>query len=273
MKYVWQSRTLTTQKEKAMKTTTFFHPQQYYNPIFLWDKTREASLANIVRYSNYTMLYPTNLVSHQHQVAAVTRHLIELFGFNELDIDIVKALIEAFIHDDHEPFMKALDFQSADRAHLNADQKKELEEDEWEAISKVIDAYPSRISGYAYDELLLDAAYHVDTIESQLVKLADKIAGLGEALHEIYAGNDAVEKGTISKRFGKLSVSPIEYYRNYFVGMETRLPLLDRERRLSEYWFTQTYSEDALPIDFYGLWKIALQRYAPDWEIQRLDLQ
>lgn len=234
---------------------------------------REERLKTIIRYENYQqwLLFPTDLNSHQHQVAAMTRYLVELLGLvDNADFDSLSAIIMAYIHDDHEPFMKAGDFQSADRVHLSDEQGKKLKRDEHRAIGKAITAYPAKICGYPYTELLWDAASRTVTFKSQLVKLADKLAGLGEALHEIASGNEMMLQGVESKRFNKMNVSPIEYYREYFSELDRKLPLLMTEFDKNDFWFLQPLPENDVSLEHYNLWKAAIEEYAPDWERQRL---
>lgn len=245
-------------------------PTGQYVSLFKTFVGREAHLETIVRYENYQTYFPTNLNHHQHQVAALTRHIMWMISPDENGFDLTKAVIMAYIHDDHEPFMEAGDFQSADRVHMNVMQKKTLQEDEQRAILMAIDTYPERIGEYAYADLLWDAASRNATLEAQLVKWADKLAGLGESLHEIHAGNTIMSTGVMSQRFNVLNVSPIEYYREYFAHIKEKLPVLADAFNFDAYWFAQPYSKDRLPWDFYNLWVYALKAYAPPWEQERL---
>lgn len=232
---------------------------------------REVHLRKIIRYENYPhRLFPTNLNSHQHQVAALTAQLVSSMEFRGFEFSCIKAIIMAYMHDDHEPFMAAGDFQSGDKAHLNDEQKRQLKDDERQAINVATGLYPKKICGYSYGEMLWDAAYHTETIEAQLVVLADKLTGLSEASHEIFSGNETMSIGVESPMFGKMNVSPIQYYRRYFLELDKKLPLIMERFDAKDHWFLQPISEEGVPMQHYELWKTAILKYAPEWERKRL---
>ncbi|MDD5084049.1 MAG: HD domain-containing protein [Candidatus Moranbacteria bacterium] len=251
----------------------FSNPLGFYGIVFAAFAERERYLRSIIRYGNYRTIFPTDLDSHQHQVAAMVRYLIPFLIRHQGDaFDPIRAIIQAYIHDDHEPFMEAGDFQSADRAHLNDQQKELLWEDEYRGIQKAIVQYPKRLwhEKYSYAVLLLDAAREVATFESELVKLADKLVGLGEALHEIHSGNDAMRRGTMSLCFQVMNVSPVEYYREYFSNIKRRLPRLVSSVDSDAHWFLQPLPEEEFPWKYHNLWANAISMYAPTGEQERL---
>lgn len=254
----------------------FEDPQVFYDTAFKDCVRREEYLKTIIRYGNYQTIFPTDLCSHQHQVAAMIRYLmpVVLKEYDMSNFDYIRAILEAYIHDDHEPFMSNGDVQSADRVHLNDHQKQHLRNDEERGLKSAIDRYPHRIwfDKYLYAVLLRDAAWKATTFESELVKLADKLVGLGEALHEIQSGNDAMRRGVKSLRFKKMNVGPVEYYQKYFLKIKERLPLLASSIDTDKHWFLQSFSQDGFPAKHYNLWLNALDIYAPVWERERLCL-
>ena len=245
------------------------------------DENRNKRLESIVRYRNYPhKLFPTHLKSHQHQVVAMVLELnnyIWMYIYDcglrqRFDIDLNRAVVMAYIHDDHEPFMEALDFQSANELHITQDEKFVLQNDEYQAIEKAIGVHGALMrqdSALMYGELLWDSVMQIGTLESQFVKLCDKLVGLGEALHELSSGNNTFAHGVVDPQYNRMNVAPTQYYELYLAEFDKHLPLLSEAIDFNK-WFCTTPFTDGLLKRHYKLWVNAIVNHAPQWEQERL---
>ncbi|HEX8763098.1 MAG TPA: YfbR-like 5'-deoxynucleotidase [Candidatus Saccharimonadales bacterium] len=182
---------------------------------------RDNALRALTRYSLYrVMLYRTNLYTHSERVAALVRAINptaeSIFGTT---YDPVKAELLGFVHDDAELIFG--DIQAGNKSKMTPDQLKEVREAEHKAIGEIAQRFPERIAGYSYKTLLKDAADHT-SIESQVMCYADKYDALGEALHEIYAGNRCFTTNVVNE-YGHIPTPP-EYYTEYFAHFPDKFP-------------------------------------------------
>jgi len=127
------------------------------------------------------------------------------------------------VHDDHE--IIAGDHQSGNEWHMTKEQFSTLQQKENWAVDELCKVFPENIGNYIYRDLLTEAV-KVNTLESQIIKLADKIEGSGEALHEIFGGNEAFSRGIIDPDYHKEINAPPVYYGKYFDALFDKLPLL-----------------------------------------------
>lgn len=255
----------------------------------LGDERRNARLGEIIRYKNYPVKhFPTSLKSHQHQVAAMALSMYsvirnyhqEMEIYSTFNPDLEKLILMAYIHDDHEHYMEMGDWTSANELHVNAAQLQEVYDDEERAIDLAIQEYACTISQddrnltAAYAKCLRDSASKLSSIESQFLKLCDKLAGLCEALHEIADGNHTFLEGMYDIQYDTINVSPLEYYEQYFEKVkciESVLPLAIKVIGV-DLWFNQTplVGSSQLQLRHYNFWMTALCKYAPEWECKRL---
>lgn len=186
---------------------------------------RNERLKNIVRYRIYqTMFYRTNLAIHSKRVAWQTMALLDMLpAATRASLNEGRIILMAWVHDDHE--IIAGDHQSGNEKHMTKEQFTALHEKETRAVDELCKEFPKNIGSYTYRDLL-DEAVRVDTIESQIVKLADKIEGSGEALHEVFGGNTTFAKGIMDPDYHKEINAPPVYYGKYFDRLFDKLPLL-----------------------------------------------
>lgn len=132
------------------------------------------------------MFYRSNLLIHSQKVLWFT----EIIASNAKEVyqgfDVEKAKIIALVHDDAE--MVTGDIMAAEKSAESILQTAKRKQRELEAISVLCKKFPERAGNYSYRELLLEVLYQ-SSKESQVVDLADKFDGYGEALHDIFAGN------------------------------------------------------------------------------------
>lgn len=186
---------------------------------------RDERLRNVIRYRSYpTMFYRTNLAMHSKRVVWQTMALLNMFPADvQATLDEEKIILTAWVHDDHEIIMG--DRQSASDWHMTTNQFSELYQKEVAAVDEVCKLFPETIGTYAYRDILHEAV-QVETLASQIVKLADKIEGSGEALHELFAGNTVFSQRMIDPDYHKENAHPEEYYGQYFDALWDKLPLL-----------------------------------------------
>jgi len=203
------------------------HPMKMrsYDEYFEDFSGRNERLKNILRYHIYpTMFYRTNLAVHSKRVAWQTLALLDMLpAATRTSLDEEKILLMAWVHDDHE--IIAGDHQSGNEKHMTKEQFADLKQKEAGAVDELCKVFPENIGNYKYQDLLTEAV-KVNTIESQIIKLADKIEGSGEALHEIFGGNEAFSRGIIDPDYQKEINAPPVYYGRYFDALWDKLPLL-----------------------------------------------
>ena len=184
---------------------------------------RDRDLRAVTRYSLYkVMLYRSNLFTHAHRTATLVRAInplaVKILGpsYNPLKAELI-----ALVHDDAE--IEFGDIQAGNKSKMTAAQLSKVRQAEEQAIEKVAARFPKTIAGYTYKTLLQEAADY-SSPEAQVVCYADKYDALGEALHEIFAGNYyftthvTTQDGTIP--------TPTEYYASFFSGYRDKFPAM-----------------------------------------------
>jgi hypothetical protein len=136
-------------------------------------------------------------------------------------VDMLKILAMSLVHDDVEILIG--DFQSVNRLKMTPEQIAIIDGNEEVAIGKISEQFPKEISGYNYQELLLEV-FQKNTIEAQIVKYLDHIDGFCEALHEIYAWNECFTTPPQTE-YGQVPIPP-DYYIPRFSNPEKYYPLI-----------------------------------------------
>lgn len=166
------------------------------------------------------MLYRTDLYTHSHRTAALVRainpYAEKVFGWK---YDPVKAEILALVHDDAEIIFG--DIVAGHKYHMTKEQLKEVQQAERRAIKTIAKRFPKKVGNYSYEALLTEAESH-ESLESQVVSYADKYDALGEALHEVYAGNQNFVTHFTSP-YGE-TPTPFEYYSQFFLHFTEKFP-------------------------------------------------
>jgi|GEM_PF-5929194 len=235
---------------------------------------RETKLDAIVRYQDFDKkLYPTTLRSHQYQVSAYVAMFLEFFGdVIPHSFDRKKALIMAWIHDDLELFMQNGDVPSSSEAQRSDEMQKYIENDELFGIREAERYFPEKVGGYVYGEILLDAGKKLTSLEAQMVKFCDKMTGLAEALHEIEKGNVIFLERPYSQVAKEHVPSPKEYYAKYIQELSSRLPRFTETFAKKEIFLLEELKMEKDYQRRYDFWRKALCIYAPQKEIQRLQI-
>lgn len=137
--------------------------------------------------------YRRNLEDHAQEVSWIVAELLPYAeraypGYFTLERQ-KEALTLALVHDDLE--ILTGDESSHQKEVNKGKQLKLWNKMELEAVDELARQYPETVNGFNYRDLLL-ADLSRETLTSQLVSVADKVVGLGEALGEAYAGNPAI---------------------------------------------------------------------------------
>lgn len=206
---------------------------------------RESELKKVTRYNIYaTMFYRTNLVIHSHRVSWIIRELNpyaeQVFGKN---YDPVKAEIMGLVHDDAEIVMG--DIQAGYKYKMSVQQLSEVDKLEENAIDILAQKFPRQVGNYPYRQLLQESFDH-SSLESQVMQFADKFDALGEALHEVYAGNRCFMTN-IKNEYGLIDL-PVVYYYRYFSKFFDKFPAMAPLLKTSADWFKHLPEQNFLNI-------------------------
>jgi len=172
------------------------HKDPYYDVLFHGFEGRLEALENIERYGGMPlMFYRNNLVDHGLMVSWIVAEILpyakktfpEDFGHKGQ----LRALTQALVHDDAEIITG--DVTVCDKLKANKRQLELWENQEERALEKLASKFPGTVNGFLYEEMLL-SAMNKDSLIGQVVSYCDKLVGMGESHHEIYAGNTAFIK-------------------------------------------------------------------------------
>lgn len=170
---------------------------------------REEGLRSIGRYSLYRVVfYRSSDYSHSKRVAYLLASLepviTQAFG-NSFDMD--RALTMALVHDDAELIIG--DYQAGNKGKMSPEQLAALDMEEKVAIRELASRFPLAVHGHTYGDMLQDVLDY-GSVEAQVVKFVDRFDALGEALHELFAGNIVFNTNVVNE-FGTIP-TPFEFY-------------------------------------------------------------
>lgn len=198
-------------------------------------KGRRKLLEGVTRYSTYNrMHYRTNLWNHCRRVSWLAQELEQFAvkAFGE-EYDPLKAYALALVHDDAE--IVTGDVQAGDKSKMTKAQLDAVDENEKNAIPLLTARFPTQVGGYEYKTLLEEALYK-NSLEAQVVMLADKLDAFGEALHEVFAGNTHFIT-LVENQYGTIPIA-CDFYINWLRTAQERYPRLAAMYD-PEQWFFQ----------------------------------
>jgi 5'-deoxynucleotidase YfbR-like HD superfamily hydrolase len=185
---------------------------------------REEGLRKIKRYHIYkTLFYRSSDFSHSKRVAWLVQSISPTVSNILKDsFDSKRALALALTHDDAE--LVTGDHQAGNKMKMTPAQLTALADEERDAIGRLVSSFPSRVGGYSYAELLADIL-DVESPEAQVVKYADRLDAMGEALHELHAGNTCMNTN-VTTEYGLITLPFQSYY-------ETLPKMIEKYRALT----------------------------------------
>ena len=149
---------------------------------------RDVALASVLRYGDRNlMVYRTNLDTHARRVEWIVMELYRVGQQALPSLDPFHIRCLARVHDDAE--MITGDVVLAKKLQMSPQERDALRRMEQNAIETLANRFPHTVHGFSYRSLLYEVL-NKETLEVQLVILADKLDAYGEALHELYAGNE-----------------------------------------------------------------------------------
>ncbi len=188
---------------------------------------REEGLRAIGRYSLYPVVfYRSSDFSHSKRVAwllASLEAVITKTFSGSFDID--RALTMALVHDDAE--LVTGDYQAGNKSKMTPVELAQLDEEERRAIKTMATQFPLLVHGHRYADMLEDILDYGST-EAQVVKFVDRFDALGEAMHELYAGNRVLNTNVINE-FGTIPVPVAFYYEKLPMMFQAHLGLQSLE--------------------------------------------
>jgi len=174
----------------------------YHDILFHGFKERLGQLEEIKRFNDpadrvQVMFYRNNLADHSAMVASFAAELmpyaVKTFPASFPYQEQLRCLTAALVHDDPEAAKDENgrfigDKSTQEKLEMSLEEFGILEDQERQGIEKLADNNPENINGFNYRELMLWTA-EKSMIPAQYISYCDKLVGLGEALHEIFAGN------------------------------------------------------------------------------------
>ncbi len=151
---------------------------------------RVPILEKIIRYERIEkMMYRTNLYVHKERIMAMIQNMYPFISRIYPKFNLELALTIADYHDDIEIIIGDISLQL--KLLMNQSEKEILQEKEKMAIKKLLPIYPDKIGEEKKfkTKTILEKAHEKNCLESQFCSFVDKLDGMNEALHEIFAGN------------------------------------------------------------------------------------
>lgn len=247
---------------------------------------REEALRQVTRFHIFNpMFYRSNDAIHSRRVHNILRHIMPFVRRRMPNFDESLAEALALVHDDAEIITG--DEQAGNKANMTPEQLAEVKRRELAAIEELAERFPKTLGRFNYRELLLDAC-EKKSIECKTMQFADKFDGLGEALHEIEAGNVTFAM-PVTTKYGVVPIAP-RFYGDFFRRFASLYPevgfltegsrrLIDLETLATNDWKTRSFHgtlhtrESLLQqtwIQPYELWKKILLSDKDEEEFRNL---
>lgn len=152
---------------------------------------RKKALQNINRYMGkypiVPMFYRTNVFLHSERVAHLVKSVSNIASYIfEAEFNPELAYLIAKTHDDTE--IGNGDITLIEKQKFSAKDWRKYHEGEVKALEKQSESWPKYVAGYQYIHLIF-RYIHMDTPIEKVVALCDKLDGLNECKHEVFAGN------------------------------------------------------------------------------------
>ncbi len=151
----------------------------------IFDHILNRSLAHVTRFNNRPQHFEESVAEHSFYVAYLTQVLCWLTSEKKIKVDTKKALQMALVHDQEEGFSG--DILNPFK-HFNPKVESAIKEVNRETINMMFENLPENMSkdfvNLWYEET------ERDSIESQVVKVADTLSLISKCFEEMEAGNN-----------------------------------------------------------------------------------
>lgn len=243
-------------------------------------QNRKERLENIVRYHGFpTMFYRTNLWQHAHRLYWMVDEVAPRVTSIWPNFNTDRAKLLALIHDDIEMIIG--DVQLGEKRTYSEEQQEALNKREQEAVDIIASEFPSMVGNFSYKQTLQDYQDITQTDkEACIVKWIDKFDAFGEALHELFSGNQ-----TFSVGYKKgITEAPVDSYIDILNTIDQTYPLLKQIHSTVHPLFTRPDPPDIQKIlanaklptnesiqkstwyEPYNIWKrITIEQGAIEW--------
>lgn len=237
---------------------------------------RIAGLRSIKRWKSFSPAwYRHDLEMHTLEVRflleACTPHIRQtLPGFN-----FERAGLLALVHDDPEIVSKKGDVELNVKLNMTPGELTQLEQEEEEAIQKLVTKWPREVQGANYQGLLQEAKKK-ETPETQVLSYLDKCSALCESLHELYAGNTGFHENWRSARkrppvSGSNVAELVQKYRviaPFFSRPHPFLPPFEKPNIEHLLATGKPHTPESITYEtglpHYNFWKTTLLKHAPE---------
>lgn len=151
----------------------------------IFDHILNRSLAHVTRFNNRPQHFEESVAEHSFYVAYITQVLCWLLAEKKIKVDAKKALQMAIIHDQEEGFSG--DILNPFK-HFNPKVYNAIKEVNKETIAMMFENLPKEM---ASDFVALwHEETERDSIEAQVVKVADTLSLIAKCFEEMEAGNN-----------------------------------------------------------------------------------
>ena len=161
----------------------------YANYMRILNHLYQRSLAHVIRFSAWPQHFPESVAEHSFFTAYFVSVLLYLLRKEHIEIDGEKALQMALIHDMEEVFSGDI---LGPFKHYSAELNEAIRRVNEETIKQVFRDLPEQLQS-KYIALWQEEGQG-NSIEAQVVKLADKLSLLSKCAEEIKAGNQYIEQ-------------------------------------------------------------------------------
>jgi len=153
------------------------------NPVF--EHFLDRSLAHVVRFNSRPQHFPESVAEHTFYVAYFSSLLMSFLKETGEEINEARVLKMALVHDMEESFSGDI---LTPFKHFNEEIVQAIDKVNQQVVHLVFENLPNNIRS-EYVSLWAENSEH-QTIEAQIVKVADKISLLAKCREEMKAGND-----------------------------------------------------------------------------------
>jgi putative hydrolase of HD superfamily len=151
----------------------------------IFDHFLNRSLAHVTRFNNRPQHFEESVAEHSFYVAHITQILCWLLSEKKVKVDTKKAIQMALIHDQEEGFSG--DILNPFK-HYNEKVASAIKEVNKETINMMFENLPEKMSKDFVSIWHEESAK--DSVEAQIVKVADTLSLVSKCFEEMEAGNN-----------------------------------------------------------------------------------